>query len=77
MAVKIRLKQTGKRNSRSFRVVAIDESKKRDGAVIEELGHVTSKHAGKQVTLKRERIDNWVKVGAQLSPTVSKLLTTP
>lgn len=74
MSVKIRLKQIGKRNSREFRIVVVDESKKRDGAVIEELGTLESR--GKTVNLKKERIDYWRNVGAQISPRIYKLLTS-
>ena len=72
MAVKIRLKLTGKKNARSFRVVAVDESAKRDGKVVEELGLILPKT--KPVTMKfnEERIAYWLKQGAQLSPGVSK-----
>ena len=74
MAVKIRLKQTGSRNRRTYRVVAVDESKKRDGAVIETLGFVNPLVKPNQVSLKRDRVDYWLGVGAQLTPGTKKLL---
>mgnify|MGYP001559736220 CR=1 FL=1 len=75
MSVKIRLKQIGKRNARMFRIVAVDESKKRDGAVIEELG-VSLTH-GSSLNVKKDRIDYWKKTGARLSLAVQKLLSSP
>lgn len=69
MAVKIRLKQTGKINARHYRLVAVDESKKRDGRVIEELGSITDK--GEIKNLNKERIEYWTKVGAK--PTTGAL----
>lgn len=73
MSVKIRLKQTGKRNAKSYRIVAVDESKKRDGRVIEELGAVSVK--GVVINLKQERLDHWLKVGATKTAGATKILT--
>lgn len=75
MAIKIRLKQTGSRNRRTYRVVAVDESKKRDGSVVEILGFVNPLVKPTQISLKRERIDYWQDKGAQLTPPVIKLLS--
>lgn len=72
--VKIRLTVTGKRNARTYRVVAIDESKRRDGRSIEQLGYYNPLVTPPQVVLKRDRIAYWQSVGAQLSPTVEKLM---
>lgn len=75
MAVKIRLSQTGKRNLRQFRVVVVDEAKKRDGAVIELVGHLDpSIKTG--LVLKKDRIDHWLKLGATPTDRVRKLLSS-
>lgn len=76
MAVKIRLKMLGSNNRRTFRVVIVDESKKRDSAVIEEVGFVNPLVKPKIVSLKLERIAYWQKVGARPTETVKKLLET-
>jgi small subunit ribosomal protein S16 len=76
MAVKIRFKQTGKRNAHTFRVVAVDESKKRDGAVIEELGFVNASSPKKPlIQLTHDRIQYWIKLGAKPTAAVEKLLS--
>ncbi len=77
MAVKIRLKRLGRRHRSFFRVSAMDSRSPRDGRVIEELGWYDplAKDAAKQVSLKRERIEYWLSVGAQPSETVKNLLT--
>ena len=75
MSVKIRLKQLGSANRRTYRIVVVDESAKRDGAVIEEVGSVNTLVKPAEIILKRERIDYWTKVGAQTTPAVKKLLT--
>ena len=76
MAVKIRLKRLGRRHRSFFRVSAMDSRSPRDGRVIEELGWYDplAKDAAKQVSLKRERIEYWLSVGAQPSDTVRNLL---
>ncbi len=76
MAVRLRLKRMGRRHRSFYRVAAIDSREPRDGRVIEELGWYDpeAKDADKQVSLKRERIEHWLSVGAQPSDTVGKLL---
>lgn len=77
MSVKIRLSQRGKKNARTYRVVVMDESKKRDGAYLELLGSVTLKHKNEYVaTIKAERVAHWVGKGAQITPAVQKYLST-
>ncbi len=76
MAVKLRMKRFGRRHRSFFRLNAMDSRSPRDGRVIEQLGwydpHV--KDDEKQSSLKRERIEYWLSVGAQPSETVSQLL---
>ncbi len=76
MAVRIRLKRTGRRHRPFYRVVAIDKAKPRDGRVIEELGYYDpiNKDAEKQVSLKQERIEYWLGVGATPTETVHGIL---
>ncbi|MFA5200108.1 MAG: 30S ribosomal protein S16 [Candidatus Omnitrophota bacterium] len=74
MAVHIRLRRIGKNPSGKphFRVTVFDERMGRDSRVIEELGYyqpITGK-----VELKKERLNEWIKNGAQLSTTVKSLL---
>ena len=74
MAVKIRLARFGKTGKPSYRVVAIDEQKKRNGRAIELLGtHEPTLNPAK-TTLKMDRIKYWLSVGAQPSPTVAALI---
>lgn len=74
MAVHIRLKRIGKNPKARphFRVAVFDERRGRDSRVIEELGFYNPVNKGYK--LKRERIDYWVKNGAQLSPTLKGLI---
>ena len=74
MAVHIRLRRIGKNPSGKphFRVSVFDERKGRDSRIIEELGFY--KPTSGVAELKKERIAEWVKNGAQLSTTVKSLL---
>ena len=76
MAVKLRLKRFGRTHGSFFRLNAIDSRAPRDGRVIEELGWYDpcGKDPEKQVSLKAERIQYWLSVGAQPSETVGNLL---
>ena len=76
MAVKLRMKRFGRRHRSFFRLNAIDSRKPRDGRVIEQLGWYdpNAKANENPVSLKRERIEYWLSVGAQPSDTVRQLL---
>ena len=76
MAVKLRLKRFGRRHRSCYRLSVMDGRSPRDGRVIEELGWYDPEadDADKQVNLKRERIEHWLKVGAQPTETVHDLL---
>lgn len=74
--VRLRLKRTGRRHQVFYRISAMDLRRPRNGRVLEELGFYDpeAKTADKQVSLKRERIEYWLSVGAQPSDTVRHLL---
>lgn len=73
--VKIRLTQTGTKNRKTYRFVAIEEGKRRDGRAIEILGFYNPLVKPPQVSIKRDRVDYWLSVGAQLTPAAKKLLS--
>lgn len=50
-----------------YRVVVVDERTKRTGAYIELLGTYNPLTEPKDIKLKQDRIDYWIKQGAQLS----------
>jgi len=66
----------GRRHRPFYRVVAVDRRKQRDSRVIEELGHYdpVNRDSDQQVSLKQERIEYWLSVGAQPSETVHSIL---
>lgn len=74
MTVRLRMQRQGRPNWPLYRVVAIDRRTKRDGKPIEILGQYTPKATENKVTVKQDRVDYWIKQGAQLSKTLSSLL---
>ena len=74
MAVKIRLSRTGKRNAPSYRIVAIDSHSPRDGQALEILGHYNPSMTPPSFEIKKDRVEYWQSVGAQLSEAVESLL---
>jgi len=73
MAVHIRLRRIGKnpRGKPHFRVTVFDERKGRDSSFLEELGYYNPVTG--EAKIKKERLQAWVKNGAQLSATVKSL----
>ena len=67
MPVKIRLMRIGAKRRPFYRVVAVDERRKRTGGYLELLGTYNPLTEPKEIKLKQDRIDEWVKNGAQLS----------
>lgn len=74
--LRIRLKRIGRKHKPAYRVTAVDSRKTRDGRVIEELGSYDPAHKMPEMRcrLDMERIDYWLKVGAQPSETVAALI---
>ncbi len=75
MAVKIRLKRVGMRNSPVHRIVVADGRKPRDGTNIEELGTYWPLQEGPEnFKLNLDRAEYWLGVGAQPSDTVRSII---
>lgn len=74
MAVKIRLTRIGKKNSPKYRIVVTDEKRKRDGKYIEKIGFYDPIPEPYVLKIDKEKLNNWLKKGAQPSEGVRKLL---
>lgn len=72
--LKIRLRRMGNRNRPFYRVVVSDSRKVPTSSAIEEVGFYDPRSASEPVRINAERVAHWVGQGAQLSPTVKKLL---
>ena len=76
MAVRMRLTRIGGRKNPIWRVVVADQRSKRDGRVIETVGHYNAQTDPSTIVLDEERIRDWLARGAQPTGTVRKLLHT-
>jgi small subunit ribosomal protein S16 len=72
--LKIRLTRTGTKKRPCYRIIAIDERRKRDGRALEYLGTYDPKTDPERVAIRTEALDAWLRKGAQLTPTVKSLL---
>jgi small subunit ribosomal protein S16 len=72
--VMIRLARFGARKQPSYRIVAIEKDRARNGRSIEVVGTYNPRTNPATVDLKHERIAYWRGVGAQLTPIVAKLV---
>jgi small subunit ribosomal protein S16 len=76
VAVRLRLTRVGGRKNPVWRVVVADGRSKRDGRVIETIGHYNAQTQPSTIVLDEERVRAWLGKGAQPSQTVRKLLKT-
>lgn len=72
--VMIRLARVGARKQPYYRIVVIEKERARNGRSIEVVGTYNPRTNPATVNLKHERVAHWRSVGAQLSPTVAKLV---
>lgn len=70
----IRLARFGAKKKPTYRVVVIAKERARDSRAVEIVGHYNPVATPAQVSLKHERIQHWIKNGAQPSDTVARLL---
>lgn len=75
MAVKIRLRQQGRKNRQTFRLVATDIRFPRDGKYLEMLGWYNPFQAENNFVVNEERVTFWINNGAQLSEQAKTMLT--
>ena len=73
--VMIRLARVGARKQPYYRIVVIEKDRARNGRSIEVVGTYNPRTNPATVDLKHDRVAYWRGVGAQLSPTVEKLVT--
>ncbi|OGH64628.1 MAG: 30S ribosomal protein S16 [Candidatus Magasanikbacteria bacterium RIFCSPHIGHO2_01_FULL_41_23] len=70
----LRLQRMGKTKRPSYRLIVSPKHKDTQSGQIEILGQYDPIQKTKVINLKKERIEYWLSVGAQMSPTVNNLL---
>ena len=73
--VRIRLTRMGKRNRPFYRIVVVDQRKKRDGAYIESIGYYDPVRDPAEMKVDVDRAVEWILKGAQPSKTVRDILS--
>ncbi len=76
MPVRIRMKRLGRKHRPFFRICVMDARSPRDGKAIEEVGFYDPmvRNKSERVSLKMDRVDHWLSVGAQPSEKVAVLI---
>jgi small subunit ribosomal protein S16 len=72
--LKIRLCRMGASNAPFYRVVVSDSRRTPTASSLEELGYYDPRVSPPTIRIDQERVSHWVGKGAQLSPTVGRLL---
>ena len=74
MAVRLRLRRTGRKKAPMFRIVVADSRSPRDGKFIEIIGQYAPRTGEQALNLKSDRVNYWLDNGAQPTDTVRSLL---
>ncbi len=74
MAVKIRLARHGAKKRPYYRIVVADSRSPRDGRFIDEVGRYNPCTEPAMVRFDMEKVDQWIRNGAQPTDTVARLL---
>jgi len=76
LVIRIRMQRLGRTHRPFYRIGAIDARERRNGKMLENLGwfNPMERDEAKQLSLKTERIEHWLSVGAKPSDTVRDIL---
>ena len=75
MEVRIRLQRMGSAQKHyNYRIVAIPKEAKRDGRHLDLIGYYDSAKNPAVVSINHEKLEKWLKKGAQMSDTVRTLV---
>jgi small subunit ribosomal protein S16 len=72
--LRLRLRRTGKKKMPSYRIVVADSRAPRDGAFVEIVGTYDPLTEPATVVVDAEKVQSWLRKGAQPSDTVRQLL---
>jgi small subunit ribosomal protein S16 len=74
MALKIRMRQQGRANRQTYRLVVTDIRNPRDGKYLEMIGWYNPFSNTQDAVINVERINFWVGQGAQITPSAQSLI---
>ena len=70
----IRLARFGAKKKPTYRLVVIEKERARNSRAVEVVGHYNPVSKPKQIHIKHERVEHWLRNGAQPSETVARLI---
>ena len=73
--VKIRLQRQGKKKAPFYHIVVADSKSPRDGKIIEQIGTYDPMTKPSTIVLNKEKLEQWIKNGAQPTDTVRSILS--
>jgi small subunit ribosomal protein S16 len=74
MAVKIRLRRTGRKKQPSYRLVVADSSTPRNGQYLDALGTYNPRVKPADLRIDLEKVEKWLASGAEMSDTAASLI---
>jgi small subunit ribosomal protein S16 len=74
MAVKIRLRRTGRKKQPSYRVVVAESTSPRDGQYLDAVGTYNPLLKPAELRIDLEKVDRWLAEGAEMTDTVASLI---
>ena len=72
--LRIRLSRVGKKGHPAYRIVVAEARSPRDGAYLEWIGTYDPMQNPPEITLKHDRAQHWLSVGAQATEPVQRIL---
>ena len=72
--VKIRLSRAGAKKAPFYHIVVADSRNARDGKIIEQIGTYDPMTNPATIVLDKEKVNTWIKNGAQPTDTVKALI---
>jgi small subunit ribosomal protein S16 len=74
MAVKIRLRRTGRKKQPSYRLVVAEATSPRDGQYLDAVGTYNPLTKPADLRIDLEKVDRWLASGAEMTNTVASLV---
>ena len=72
--VKVRLQREGKKKAPFYHIVVADSKSPRDGKIIEQIGTYDPMTKPSTIVINKEKLEQWIKNGAQPTDTVKSLI---
>jgi len=72
--IKIRLARAGAKKRPYYHIVVTDKESPRDGRFIEHIGTFDPGKPDAEATVRGDRLEHWLGVGAQMTPRVAKVV---